>query len=318
MQRHIRQLVAACDLCQKAKPSPISRAELNPILIEKPGQLVCVDLIGPLPEGRGGVTQLFVFVDAFTKFVKLYAIRRATAKTLVKRLFDDYIPSVQKPVCILSDNGTQFTSHIWKEHLAKAGIKCKFISCYFPQGNLTERYNREIGRMLRTYCHEKHTMWPNKLSMVEECLNSAINLSTGYPPRYLQFGTIEVNPIQKFIKFPGTPWGDDMFLEEDRRVAFERLKDEAARRVTVAQAHRTKGSISFTPGDKVLVKTHPHSSAEAKLIGKFFLLYHGPYTVVEQAGPNSYVIGTPEEGFRSKENIINLKPYKQASDLIRN
>nr|CAI5866346.1 unnamed protein product [Callosobruchus analis] len=142
--------------------------------------------------------------------------------------------------------------------------------------------------------------------------------STGYPPRYLQFGTIEVNPIQKFIKFPGTPWGDDMFLEEDRRVAFERLKDEAARRVTVAQAHRTKGSISFTPGDKVLVKTHPHSSAEAKLIGKFFLLYHGPYTVVEQAGPNSYVIGTPEEGFRSKENIINLKPYKQASDLIRN
>nr|CAI5834428.1 unnamed protein product [Callosobruchus analis] len=139
-----------------------------------------------------------------------------------------------------------------------------------------------------------------------------------YSPRYLQFGTIEVNPIQVFIKFPGTPWGDDMFLEEDRRVAFERLKDEAARRVKVAQAHRIKGSISFTPGDKVLVKTHPHSSAEAKLIGKYFLLYHGPYTVVEQAGPNSYVIGTPEEGFRSKENIINLKPYKQASDLIRN
>nr|CAI5859400.1 unnamed protein product [Callosobruchus analis] len=122
----------------------------------------------------------------------------------------------------------------------------------------------------------------------------------------------------EIYKFPGTPWGDDVFLEEDRRVAFERLKDEAARRVKVAQAHRIKDQLVFTPGDKVLVKTHPHSSAEAKLIGKFFLLYHGPYTVVEQAGPNSYVIGTPEEGFRSKENIINLKPYKQASDLIRN
>nr|CAH7761147.1 unnamed protein product [Callosobruchus chinensis] len=202
--RHIRQLVAACDLCQKAKPSPISMAELDPILLEKPGQLVCGDLIGPLPEGRGGVIQLFVLVDAFTKFVKLYAIRRATAKTLVKRLFNDYIPSVQKPVCILSDNGTQFTSHIWKKQLTEAGIKYKFISCYFPQGNLTERYNREIERMLKTYCYEKHTTWPNKLSMVEECLNSAINLSTGYSPRYLQFGTIQLNPVQNFIKFPET------------------------------------------------------------------------------------------------------------------
>nr|CAI5851267.1 unnamed protein product [Callosobruchus analis] len=37
--------------------------------------------------------------------------------------------------------------------------------------------------------------------------------------RSYAFGTIEVNPIQKFIKFPGTPWGDDVFLEADRRVA---------------------------------------------------------------------------------------------------
>ncbi|CAH2016400.1 unnamed protein product [Acanthoscelides obtectus] len=100
MQRHVRQVVASCDLCQKAKPSPISKAELHPILVDEPGKLVCIDLIGPLSVGRGGVTQLFVLVDAFTKFVKLYALRRATEKTLLKRLFDDYIPSVQKPVSI--------------------------------------------------------------------------------------------------------------------------------------------------------------------------------------------------------------------------
>nr|CAH7719626.1 unnamed protein product [Callosobruchus chinensis] len=66
-----------------------------------------------------------------------------------------------------------------------------------------------------------------------------------------QFGTIEGNPVQNFIKFPEITGGGDMLLEEDRRVAFERLKDGAARRVKVAQASMGKEPISFIPGDRV-------------------------------------------------------------------
>ncbi|CAH1985307.1 unnamed protein product [Acanthoscelides obtectus] len=313
MQRHVRQVVASCDLCQKAKPSPISKAELHPILVDEPGKLVCIDLIGPLPVGRGGVTQLFVLVDAFTKFVKLYALRRATAKTLLKRLFDDYIPSVQKPVSILSDNGTQFTSHIWRKQLEAVGIQLKFISCYFPQGNPTERYNREVGRMLRTYCYEGHSAWPNKLADIERCLNRAVNLSTGFAPIYLQFGQIDTNPVRNFVVFPERFDVNCTTLKEDTGVAYEKLKRDAAKRVKRAKVMKP---VTFDPGDKVLVKTHPHSSAEAKLISKFFLLYDGPYTVLQQAGPNSYVIGHLDGKIRSKENVINLKAYKQPSDVV--
>lgn len=55
MQRHIGQIVASCDLCQKSKVSNKSRGLLHPVLPEKPGDLVCVDLMGPLPVSRGGV-----------------------------------------------------------------------------------------------------------------------------------------------------------------------------------------------------------------------------------------------------------------------
>ncbi|KAG5879083.1 hypothetical protein JTB14_006351 [Gonioctena quinquepunctata] len=156
----MRQIVAACDLCQKAECSPESRGLLNPIITEKPGELVCLDMIGPLPQGRGGVIQISVIVDAFSKFVKLYALRRATSKAILNEISKDYIPNVQKPECILSDNATQFTSELWKITLGELGIRIKHISVYFPAGNITERYNEEIGRLLWSYCNEKHTKWP--------------------------------------------------------------------------------------------------------------------------------------------------------------
>ncbi|KAG5860991.1 hypothetical protein JTB14_030789 [Gonioctena quinquepunctata] len=145
--KHVGQIVAACDLCQKAKCSPKSRGLLNPIITKKPG--VCLDMIGPLPQGRGGVTQILVIVDAFPKFVKLYALLRATSKAIFNKIVKDYIPNVQKPECILSDNATQFTSELWKTTLGELGIRIEHISVYFPSGTITERYNKEIGRLLR-------------------------------------------------------------------------------------------------------------------------------------------------------------------------
>lgn len=48
------------------------------------------------------------------------------------------------------DNGTQFTSKRWIEKLNEMGIQTKYTSKYHPQSNPVERYNREIGRILRT------------------------------------------------------------------------------------------------------------------------------------------------------------------------
>lgn len=61
----------------------------------------------------------------------------------------------------MSNNGTQFSVREWSKTLTEIGIKCKFISVYCSEGNQTERYNKEIGRVLRSYCHNKHTRWPN-------------------------------------------------------------------------------------------------------------------------------------------------------------
>jgi len=45
------------------------------------GELCSVDLYGPLATGRRGVRYIFVYLDVITMFVKLYALRAASAKT---------------------------------------------------------------------------------------------------------------------------------------------------------------------------------------------------------------------------------------------
>ncbi|KAG5883309.1 hypothetical protein JTB14_008596 [Gonioctena quinquepunctata] len=272
--KHVRQIVAACDLCQKAKCSPKSRGLLNPIITKKPGELVCLDMIGPLPQGRGGVTQILVIVDAFSKFVKLYALQRATSKAILNKIVKDYIPNVQKPECILNDNATQFT---------------------------------RIRRLLRSYCNEKHTKWPTMLEFVEGCLNNIINLTTGFTPSYVQTGVVQPNPIDKYVKYPEVI-ERNLPLESVWELACTNLKSKAKLRAD--KANKKIKPVEFEIGTQVLVRTHYQSSAEERTIKKFFLLYKGPFYILRRAGPNSYVVGDEKGVELSTENIINLKAYK--------
>nr|CAH7717819.1 unnamed protein product [Callosobruchus chinensis] len=307
MQRHIRQIIASCDLCQKTKCCATTQGPSHSVIPRRPGELVCTDLIGPLPVSRGGTTYILVFVDAFTKYVKIYALKRATTKVILKRLLKDYVPEVQKPTCILSDNGTQFTSGLWVRTLKEYGIRAKFLSVYFPAGNVTERYNKEIGRMLRAYCHQQHTNWATILPFVESCMNKSINESTGYSATLLQFGTLGTHPLEEMINFPSADH-DKQSLEQIWVLAHDRLMSKYKRRAE-KHAQRTHPVI-LNVGDKVLLRTHPQSSALDKVTKKFFLLYEGPYTVSKQAGPNSYELTDGQGNVLPKQNIINLKLYK--------
>lgn len=192
MRKHIRQIVAACTLCQKTKVSTGSHGTNNSVLTKTLGEIVCIDLMGPLPPSRFGATQLVAVVDAFSKYTRLYALKNGTTRNILRCLEKDYFVKVQKPAAILSDNGTQFVSKLWEKSLREHGIVVKHTSTYFPQGNTTERVNREIGRLLRAWCCEKHTRWAYMLKEVEHCLNNVVHESTGFTPNYLHFGFTEI------------------------------------------------------------------------------------------------------------------------------
>ena len=54
---------------------------------------------------------------------------------------------------------TQFRGRVWKETLLDLGVKTYKTSVYHPNSNPAERVLREVGRILRTYCFDKHQKW---------------------------------------------------------------------------------------------------------------------------------------------------------------
>ena len=79
MSKDVKKYVITCDLCQRVKYLSIAmEGPYQLVRSETPSDLVTVDFYGPLPRGRGGVEYIFVVLDAFSKLVRLYPLRRAT------------------------------------------------------------------------------------------------------------------------------------------------------------------------------------------------------------------------------------------------
>lgn len=77
MKKEIKKFVVSCDLCQRVKYVNIKmKRSFGMVQSAGPGDLVCVDFFGPLPRSQGGVEYLFVVLDVFSKYVKLYPIKK--------------------------------------------------------------------------------------------------------------------------------------------------------------------------------------------------------------------------------------------------
>jgi hypothetical protein len=125
LNKIVKQVVTRCDICQRCKDhSRHNYGETTPIIPTTKGELVSADYYGPLPTATGGVKYILVMVDNFTKFVKLYKVRRATTAITLKK-GQEYVEECGKPRNLLTDNGTQFTNEIWRKGLTVLGIQPK-------------------------------------------------------------------------------------------------------------------------------------------------------------------------------------------------
>lgn len=79
----VKKFVVSCDLCQRVKliNTKMERS-YNMVYSSGPNDLVCVDFYGPLPRSIGGVQYIFVVLDTFTKYVKLYPVKKDNTNTI--------------------------------------------------------------------------------------------------------------------------------------------------------------------------------------------------------------------------------------------
>lgn len=67
---------------------------------------------------------------------------------------------------MLTDQGKQFQNQLWADSLNEHGVQAIPTAIRRPQGNLTERVNKELGRLFRIYCWDKQNTWPQYINFL--------------------------------------------------------------------------------------------------------------------------------------------------------
>jgi hypothetical protein len=302
MRSRIERFVKSCDTCQKCKfPNRALSGEMHPIIAENPGDLVTVDYYGPLPESRSRVTYIFVVIDSFSKFVRLYPLRRAQAKISAQKIVNDFHRII--PVkTVLSDHGTQFQSRQWQDTLRSWGIRPTFSTIRHPQSNPTERVMKELSRLFRTYCSRSHAGWCTILSKIELLFNVTPHITQPYE---IISGKNPSNPLSD-LAYTILPANPPKAVYEIRADVRARLRKAAEQR---KKWKKSRGDV-FHVDDFVLLRENPISDAANKVISKFCPLYSGPYVVDGVPHPNVYALRDPTTNERKGNyNISNLKLY---------
>jgi hypothetical protein len=136
MKREIAEHVAMCDSCRRIKAEHQRLAELlQPLQIPQwKWDEIGMDFIVGLPRTRAGYDSILVVVDRLTKSAHFIPIKTNYSSAVLAELYMSQIVCLHGvPKKIVSDRGTQFTSHFWQQLHEALGTHLNFSSAYHPQ-----------------------------------------------------------------------------------------------------------------------------------------------------------------------------------------
>lgn len=158
--------VRNCVICQRVKieqRKPMGL--LGQRIVEKPWDVVAIDIVGPLPRSKSGFVHLLVMQDLFTKWIELEPLRAANGPKIALSLENCLITRWGCPRVIVSDNGTEFVNREISHFCSQYKIRQSTIPPYDAQANPVERVNRVLKTMIVAYLKQVHREWDLHLSV---------------------------------------------------------------------------------------------------------------------------------------------------------
>ncbi|CAL8169328.1 unnamed protein product [Prunus armeniaca] len=191
-------LVRRCDKCQRFGSVPHIPAEpLSPIVSPWPFPQWGLDLIGPMPEGKGQVKYAVVAIDYFTKWVEAKALATITAARVEDFVWTNICCRFGIPYAIVTDNGRQFDSEVFREFCTRLKINLFFASPAHPQSNgQVEAMNKIVKKLLKRQLDRAKGAWPKKLPEALWAIRTSYRTATGETPFSTAFGSEAVVPVE--------------------------------------------------------------------------------------------------------------------------
>ena len=180
------------------------------------------------------------------------------------------------PESITTDNGSQFTSAMWKQLMDVWGIRSHFTTPYHPESNgLVERFHRRLKESLNALATEEPEKWFWKLPCSLLAIRTTLKPDIGASPADLVFG--------EGLAVPGELIGSPHMSDNEERRHRERILDHL--RLEVARIQPTQTSAHRRPSvhlpDELQTSTHVFVR-RGGFLPSMATPYVGPYRVVER------------------------------------
>ncbi|MBW0497894.1 hypothetical protein O181_037609 [Austropuccinia psidii MF-1] len=239
-------------------PCSISKSEHWPIknksqgIVERPGDVTVVDLIGPLPESLNNMKYILMIQDVFsTVVVAIPIVDKSEAKFKLQNWMNQFNNVTNNKIKILwHDNGTEFRNHTLEKFLGSKGIIHKFAIPYeCHQNGRIKQMNQTISEMAQTMLNALKLppfLWPWAYQHAVRIFNQSLHTNDGKTLFKLLGGK---KPSLKLLQ---------VFGATSFAYSHNFKKDFSARAITgyhLGIAEDSKGWLSWIPGKKNNTRT---------------------------------------------------------------
>lgn len=307
----IEKVIKNCVACILAERKQ-GKQEGHLNMIEKgelPLDTYHIDHLGLLPSTRKNYKYIFVVVNAFTKFVWLYATKTTNTVEVIDKLKKQSF-IFGNPRRIISDRGTAFTSKEFADFCTTENIIHVLITTGVPRANgQVERVNRVLISLLTKLSDPKREEWFRFLNLAQLYLNCASHRSIGTTPFHVLLGTharVRDNPeIKELLE---KEWIDN--FQNSRNDLREQAKECIAKiqrenRATFRK--KRKVATKYNENDLVAIK-RTQLGPGLKLANK----YLGPYSVIKVFRNDRYIVqkvGEHEGPLKTSTSADHMKPW---------
>lgn len=325
MRSDITSYVKRCNVCIAHKPEqklPLGLMSRR-VEVEKPWQLICTDLIGPLPRSSQGFSYILVVADCFSKYALFFPLRSATASAVTKRIENEIFLIYGVPQNIICDNGGQYRSKQFKKLCKEYGVTLLYNANYHPQANPAERINRVLKTMLSSYITDNHRLWDQNLAKLGCAIRTSRHEVIGHTPYFVNFGREHIVNGKYFGKNADKPTVNDDFVREsaNKRSSnfcelYRGIKDKLDKAYEKSRTRYNfrRRNLQFYEGNKVWKKNYVNSDASRYFSSKLAPKYVGPYLIRKKISPWTYELESLDHRPSGVWHIKDLKGHPSDTD----
>ena len=313
--RDVQRFCRECPECARYhRGTPPKQGLLQPISVGEPFETISIDITGPHPRSRSGKIYILTIMDQFSKYVEAVAIPNQEASTVARALVNAVIVRYGTPLSILSDQGTNFESQLFKELCKVLRIDKVRTSPYRASTNgMIERFHRTLNSMIAKVVNDNQRNWCEILPQVVAAYRATVHEATGYSPNFLIFGHENRAPVDLVL---GRPTEDidaarpvneyvDEFSERMEN-AYGIVREHLAKAAEIRKKRYDLrvNETSFTVGSFVWYYTPRRYQGRSP---KWQKNYGGPFLITERRGPVNYVL---QKSKSSKPFVTHIDKLK--------